>query len=80
MDERHFILYQDKYTDYQNKAPEVLTAIRVKEILPNGKQKTVYSDIHFCSDSISPSVQKALKSIVSKQAKHRVWSIGRKVA
>lgn len=80
MEERHFILYQNKHTNYQGGHAEVIKNLRVEEVMADGKRKTVYSEILFHNESISPVMRSIFQKVVSKQAKRQVWHAERRVA
>lgn len=80
MEERHFVLYWNEHTDERKDRNEVIKTFRAEEILADGKRKTVYSDICFQTNDISPALHSVFKRVVPKQSKRRVWRAGRRAA
>ena len=80
MEERHFILYQNKHINYQGGQAEVIKTLSVEEVMSDGKRKTVYSDILFHNESNSPVMRSIVQKVVPKQSERRVWHIERRAA
>ena len=73
MKKQHFIIYRNEHTESRNGQSEVVRAVRVEEILADGKRRTMYSNVHFYNSDFPDKA-------VPKTTERRPRRFGRRAA
>ena len=63
METRNFVISFDKHKCRIGDQRGTLKTVSIIETLPNGKRKTIHSDIHFESDDQTPGYKSLLRFI-----------------
>lgn len=66
MKKQHFIIYRNEHTESRNGQSEVVRAVRVEEILADGKRRTMYSNVHFYNSDFPPVMRELADKAVPK--------------